>query len=230
MTNNTVSQNIPLENNKGIIKNIPMAQPASFNNFVRFQLPQPGVNNAKFYRTTHFIEGKKHRMLHVSPNFYTTPQSFSYDIYGSDGFRLEESITINKSSSNKKLFFTFSVTLGETYFIKVIAHYQNGPDRNYGFQEFILFYRLEDDFEQSDSDKEEDDMEISKKQKDPNPSPQPTEENNETDENNETEEHLVVTDKEIDDIKNYLYETTKNTGLNFKGNEEEEDEIDYSTL
>ena len=86
---------------------------------------------------------------------------------------MEGSQTISRGSANQKQTISFDCNIGQTYFCKVVGFYllaSNGDQTKYEKQEFRLFYTVNDDFDNEESDNEEEnDLEITKI----NPSTQP---------------------------------------------------------
>lgn len=119
-------------------------------------------NDGKFFMS--IFNGK--RILHLQPTFKKIPKSYNFEIYGTDGLILEGSQTINRGSVNQKQTISFDCNIGQTYFCKIVGFYllaSNGDQTKYEKQEFRLFYTVNDDFDNEESDNEEEnDLQITK--------------------------------------------------------------------
>jgi len=136
---------------------------------MRKSKPEPAVS---FYLHTINDNGCSKKMLTVMPNFYKVPSSFTYEITGSEGFLLEGTNNISKSSSNN-IPISFYCKTGQTYFTKIIAYYlmefKDGQPQ-FDTQEYRFFYKVNDDFDDSDvenAETESDDMSVRKMDEQP---------------------------------------------------------------
>jgi len=93
--------------------------------------------------------------------------------------------------------------MGETYFIKIIATYTNS------IQEFFLFYKMEDDFEETTDENEETEYKDSDNEK------EDTENNTQT-----------VEEYEENKITRYMFSQAINSGLDLGIDEE----LDVNTI
>ncbi len=157
-------------------------------------------NTAIFFKSSLVLNQKKNRFLHVLPKFNRFPESFDYEVHGSDGTRIENTVICHQ---NIKPIISFFCTMGETYFIKVI-----GKNRD-SIQEFFLFYKVEDDFDGEEEEGEETVFEETDNQ----------EEERNKEENEECEENKIT---------KYLFRKPIITGLDL--DLDKEDDFDINSL
>lgn len=117
----------------------------------------PRKKTGTFFVSNHNNGGNKMKMLHLLPDFERNPEKYNYEISGSDGFKLD-GITSLINNNNPKIILSFNCKAGETYFCKIIAYYskkiisqpqQKTQKTEYDTEEFRLFYKVNDDFDES---------------------------------------------------------------------------------
>jgi len=147
---------------------------------------------------------------------------YYYEISGSDGFKMDGNNNFMKVENNPMIILSFPCKAGETYFCKIIASYAKTKMQNsqqeYDTEEFRLFYKVNDDF---DSDEEAIQNE--------NDNATELEEVSDREEEKEEEIEENVSDKEIKDIRKYMFSSQPNTGLDSilgSNSDEEQDELD----
>ena len=143
------------------------------------------------------------------------PDMYYYEISGSDGFKMDGNNNIMKVENNPMIILSFPCKAGETYFCKIIASYAKAKMQNsqqeYDNEEFRLFYKVNDDFDTEDESNDEKDNVDNE-----------TELEDVSDREGEGEEELLdVSDSTIKDIKDYMFSTKINTGLDFEEDKEE---------
>jgi len=226
MNNHILRQNIPIPMSSGMNMRIPG----------KIVVPKPETNDATFYKTNHYIDKMKTRMLHVIPTYRGTPKKIQYEIFGTDGLRIENTMTFNFLSQFTKPIISFVSNNGETYFLKIIAFYLNGNvgnENNYTSQEFFLFYKMEDDFNESDSKPSEEEIEVRKKVNEDEEEDEEEDAESEStnipdiDENeieNIFADQEIMTRDELKSIREFLtdkkHEKSKKSGLNFSGDDD----------
>ena len=141
-----------------------------------------------FFKSSFVVNRKKIRFLNIVPPFTKNILSFEFEIYGTDDTRIEGKTDCKKGCTG---IISFNANIGETYFVKLIAKYENRT------VDYCLFYKMEDDFEK-EIESEEDD-----------------EEEEEEDEEKKDDE---IEDVEVDDIdenkiREYIKSRTPNSGL-----------------
>lgn len=182
----------------------------------RMKLPEKKTGT--FLVSNHNIGGNSMKMLHLMPDFMKLPDMYNYEISGSDGFKMDGMNNLNKTSDNSKIIVSFNCRAGETYFCKVIAYYsksktvQQTQQPEYDTEEFRLFYKVKDDFD--------DDVEVSEEQD--------ADTEIEEDDVEDVEVGGDVSDTEIATIKEYMF--SQGTGLDLKDDDDQEEEVDISKI
>lgn len=165
---------------------------------------EPVKKTGTFFISNHNINGQSMKMLHLQPNFVRKPDMYSYEISGSDGFKLDGVNHINKVENNPVLILSFNCKTGKIYFCKIIAYYSKGhtpgsQTPEYDTDEYRLFYKVSDDFDEEDEEPEDEQKQES--------------ENEEGTELEEVSDNEAISDTEISTIKEYMFSQNKGTGL-----------------
>lgn len=226
---------------------VPFAMNRGFPNYPSMipgqQIQQPAMKNIQvkeelneivFFKSSHYFEGNNIKILNIVPRFKQSPKKYDYLIYGSDGIKLSQSVNTEKNVTATKNIISFMVKKGETYFIKVDAYYQNSDSLSPP-QEFVLFYKMEDDFEDV---KPKDDIVIQKKEQTNTSDLAESAENTDDQEDNESTvtnvedineediarvfaEERIPDFREINEIKEQMIQMqlNRNSGLNLDNDE-----------
>ena len=191
-----------------------MQRPTMFKGY-RPQVPVMRERTGTFFVSNHNLSGNTMKFLHLSPHFMRRPDMYYYEISGSDGFKMDGNNNFIKVENNPMIILSFPCKAGETYFCKIIASYAKTKMQNsqqeYDTEEFRLFYKVNDDFDtEEESNDEKDNID------------EETELEDVSDREGEEEEEIGdVSDNTIKDIKDYMFSTRINTGLDFQEDKEE---------
>jgi len=181
---------IPVPNNKNFNFNFPPG-------VAPLQARSGETNETVFFKSVHNLNGETVRILKVIPNFRSVPKKYQYEIHGTDGTRIENIVTNNRNTQLSKSVICFFVKKGETYFIKIEAFYQlsTNPDQSSPPHEIILFYKMQDDFEDIKNIDDIPDIDIKKISPDTNTEEEPNDEST-----NEEDQNSTITNVEdVDD-------------------------------
>ena len=176
---------------------------------------EPVKKTGTFFISNHNINGQSMKMLHLQPNFVRKPNMYSYEISGSDGFKLDGVNHINKVENNPVLILSFNCKTGKIYFCKIIAYYSKGHTAGsqtpeYDTDEYRLFYKVSDDFDEDDEGEGEEEEEKEKES-----------DNDEGTELEEVSDNEDISDTEISTIKEYMFSQNSGTGLDLNTDKEE---------
>ena len=186
------------------------------------------IATGRFLVSNHNINGRSVKMLHLQANFKRNPNMYSYEISGSNGFKMDGTNHINNTENNPMIILTFNCHAGETYFCKIIAYYskivgrqmpqpQQSQQMDYETEEFRLFYKVNDDFDEEidvvGQVKDDDDAE--------------TELEEVSDREGEQDEE--VDDTDIANIRQYMFSNSvQGNGLDIK--ESDDETLDISKI
>ena len=190
--------------------------------------PKPKIipeSTVSFYLTTINDGGCSKKMLTVIPKFHELPSSYTYEISGSEGFLLEGSNNISKSST-KEIIISFYCKTGQTYFTKIIAYYLNGfkdGQPQFNTQEFRFFYKVRDDFdsdEETGESEESEDIEVKKTGEEDSDNDTVVTEVEDTEADGEAESEIIeASDEYLENIRQVL-DKHPQSGLDLGSDEE----------